>query len=288
MFTGSYVALVTPFRDGKIDFDRLDRLVEFHVENGTDGIVPCGTTGESATMSHDEHEQVIGAVVRRAEGRIKVLAGTGSNNTAEAIRLTRFAQDVGADGALLITPYYNKPTQDGLVRHYEAIAGGTSIPLVLYNVPSRTQVDMRPETVIECASLPGVVGIKEASGSIDQSVEILLGSDLTVLSGDDSLTLPLMLLGAKGVISVAANVAPRAVSDMTRAALAGDFLGARELHLKLFPLFTGLFMETSPIPVKRATALLGLTSEEIRLPLTPLAQANEEKLRNLLTEQGLL
>ena len=287
MFSGSFVAIVTPFRDGSVDIERLESLVDFHADNGTDGIVPCGTTGESATMSHDEHELVIRTVVERGRGRVKVLAGTGSNNTAEAIRLTQFAQEVGADGALLITPYYNKPTQRGLVRHYEAIAAATDIPLVLYNVPGRTAVDMLPETIAECASIPNVVGVKEASGSVDRTVEILRRSDLAVLSGDDSLTLPLMLSGASGVISVAANLAPREVSDMTRHAAAGDYETARKIHLKLFPLFGGLFMETSPIPVKAAMGMLGLCRDEVRLPLTPLEEHNTPRLRSLLSEQGL-
>ncbi len=288
MFSGSYVALVTPFLDGKIDFKRLEELIDLHLEQGTDGIVPCGTTGESATMSHEEHEVVIRAVVERVQGRIPVLAGTGSNNTAEAIRLTRFAQDVGASGALLITPYYNKPTQTGLVRHFEAIASETTLPLVLYNVPSRTGVNMLPPAVIECAKIPNVVGIKEASGSIDQTVEIVRETDLSVLSGDDSLTLPLMSVGARGVISVAANVAPRMVADMTRLASSGDFAAARELHLNLFPLFGGLFVETNPIPVKAALAMQGRIGTELRLPMTEMSEELKPGLKKILTELGLL
>ncbi len=288
MFSGSYVALVTPFLDGKIDFKRLEELIDLHLEQGTDGIVPCGTTGESATMSHEEHEVVIRAVVERVKGRIPVLAGTGSNNTAEAIRLTRFAQDVGASGALLITPYYNKPTQTGLVRHFEAIASETTLPLVLYNVPSRTGVNMLPPAVIECAKIPNVVGIKEASGSIDQTVVIVRETDLSVLSGDDSLTLPLMSVGARGVISVAANVAPRMVADMTRLASSGDFAAARELHLKLFPLFGGLFVETNPIPVKAALTMQGRIGSEVRLPMTEMSEELMPGLKKILTELGLL
>ncbi len=288
LFSGSYVALVTPFRDGKIDFKRLDELVDFHLEAGTDGLVPCGTTGESATLSHEEHEVVIRAVVQRTDGRIPVIAGTGSNNTAEAIRLTRFAQDVGATAALLITPYYNKPTQAGLVRHVEAIAADTTLPLVLYNVPSRTGINMLPPAVIECASIPNVVGIKEASGNIDQSVELIRATDLFVFSGDDSLTLPLMAVGAKGVISVAANVAPRLVADMVQRASGGDFLAARELYLKLFPLFKGLFVETNPIPVKAAVTLQGRIEPELRLPMTELAEEHMPGLKSILTELGLL
>ncbi len=288
MFHGSYVALVTPLRDGRIDLEKVDELVDWHVEQGTDGIVPCGTTGESATFSHEEHELLIRRVVERTGGRVAVLAGTGSNSTAEAIRLTRFAQDVGADGALLITPYYNKPTQSGLVRHFEAVAREVSLPLVLYNVPSRTGVNMMPPAVLECARIPNVVGIKEASGSLDQTSEIIRGSELSVLSGDDSLTLGLMSIGAKGVISVAANVAPAAVAEMTRLALDGDFDAARQRHLELYPLFQAMFLETNPIPVKAAMALQSRIANELRLPMTQLSEGYVEKLRQVLLELDLL
>jgi 4-hydroxy-tetrahydrodipicolinate synthase len=288
MFTGSLVALVTPFRNGKIDLEKLDALVDFHVEAGTNGLVPCGTTGESATLSHDEHEEVIRRVVDRADGRIPVIAGTGSNSTQEAIRLTRFAREAGADGALLITPYYNKPTQKGLVAHFEAIAKETDLPLVLYNVPSRTGVNMLPQAVIDCSRLPNVVGIKEASGNVDQTVEILRGSEITVLSGDDSLTLPLMAVGARGVISVAANVIPKLMVDLVDLAAAGDFSGAREVHFRLFPLFKALFVETNPIPVKAAMALQGRIGPELRLPLTPLPDAGKKQLEAVLADLGVL
>jgi 4-hydroxy-tetrahydrodipicolinate synthase len=284
MFTGSIVALVTPMRDGKVDPERLVELVDYHIAAGTNGIVPCGTTGESATLSHDEHDLVISTVVERAKGKLPVIAGTGSNNTAEAIRMTRFAQEIGADASLLISPYYNKPTQRGLVAHFETIAKETEIPLVLYNVPSRTSSNMLPQTVIECASLPNVVAIKEASGSIDQTVEILRGSDLVVLSGDDSLTLPLVSVGAKGVISVAANVAPKLVAEMTSLALGGDFEAARQLHFRLYPLFDALFIETNPIPVKAAMAFAGRISAEIRLPMIPLSEKSAEHLKKVLAE----
>ncbi len=288
MFSGSYVALVTPLNDGKVDLDKLGELVDFHIGEGTDGLVPCGTTGESATMTPEEHEIVIRAVVERADGKVPVLAGTGSNSTDEAIRFTRFAQDIGADGALLITPYYNKPTQAGLVQHFEAIARNTSLPLVLYNVPSRTGVNMLPPAVIECSKLPNVIGIKEASGSVDQTVEILRGSDLAILSGDDSLTLPLMSVGATGVISVAANVAPRMVADMVRFANNGDFAAARELHMKLFPLFDILFVETNPIPAKAAMVLQNRIGPELRLPMTQLSEKHMPALKRIMTEVGLL
>ena len=282
MFTGSFVALVTPFRGGKVDVEKLEELVDYHVEAGTSGLVPCGTTGESATLSHEEHELVISTVVRKADGRIPVIAGTGSNSTSEAIRLTRHAKEAGADGALLITPYYNRPTQKGLVAHFEAVSRAVDIPLVLYNVPSRTGVNMLPPTVIECASFPNVVGIKEASGSIDQTVEILSACELTVLSGDDSLTLPLMSVGAKGVISVAANVVPKPMVDLVDLAAAGDFAGAREVHFRLYPLFKALFVETNPIPVKAAMALQGMIGPELRLPLVPASDATREALEKVL------
>lgn len=284
MFSGSIVALVTPFRDGRVDRDALVELVDYHIDSGTGGIVPCGTTGESATLSHEEHDLVVSTVVERAKGKIPVLAGTGSNNTTESIRMTLYAQKVGADAALIISPYYNKPTQAGLVAHFEAIAQATDIPLVLYNVPPRTSSNMLPATVIECAKLPRVVAIKEASGSIDQSVEILLGSDLAVLSGDDSLTLPLMAVGAKGVISVAANVAPKLTAQMVEHALRGDFESARQLHHRLYPLFDALFIETSPIPVKRVLELQGRIQPEIRLPLLPLTEASQAVLSKVLEE----
>src|SRR5688572_2020387 len=282
MFTGSFVALVTPFRGGKVDVEKLEELVDYHVEAGTSGLVPCGTTGESATLSHEEHELVISTVVRKADGRIPVIAGTGSNSTSEAIRLTRHAKEAGADGALLITPYYNRPTQKGLFAHFEAVSRAVDIPLVLYNVPTRTGVNMLPQTVIECASLPNVVGIKEASGSIDQTVEILAATELTVLSGDDSLTLPLMSVGAKGVISVAANIAPKPMVDLVDLASAGDFGGARDVHFRLYPLFKALFLETNPIPVKAAMAMQGMIGPEVRLPLVPASDTTLAALEKAL------
>ena len=288
MFSGSLVALITPFRNGKVDFEKLEELVDWHIEAGTNGLVPCGTTGESATLSYEEHEQVVTAVVNRADGRIPVIAGTGSNSTQEAVRFTRYAHDVGADGALLITPYYNKPTQKGLVAHFEVVAKETDIPLILYNVPSRTGVNMLPATVIECAKFPNIVEIKEASGNLEQSVEILRGSNLTVLSGDDSLTFPLMAVGAKGVVSVAANVVPKMMVDLVDLSAAQDFPAARELHFRLYPLFKALFLETNPIPVKAAMALLGRIGPELRLPLIPLSEENQRVLRSVLSDLGVL
>lgn len=287
MFQGSLVALVTPFRDGQVDVERLEELVDFHVQSGTSGLVPCGTTGESATLSHDEHRLVISTVVRKADGRIPVVAGTGSNSTDEAIELTRFAQEIGADAALLITPYYNRPTQQGLVRHFVAIADATEVPLILYNVPSRTGVNMLPPAVIEVGKHPNVVGIKEASGSIAQTVQILRKSDITVLSGDDALTLPLISVGARGVISVAGNLVPSAMVDLVDLALEGNFPAARELHFRLEPLFEALFVETNPIPVKAALAMRGRIGPEIRLPMTEATEETRRILERVLDELSL-
>ena len=239
--------------------------------------MPAGTTGESPTLSHKEHERVIKVVVEAANHEVPVIAGTGSNSTEEAISLTKFAKKAGADGALMVTPYYNRPTQEGLYRHYEKIARKVNIPIVLYNVPSRTGVALSPETVARLSKIPSIVGIKEATGSMDQASHILSLCDITVLSGDDSLTLPLLALGAKGVISVIANIVPESVSEMVDAYFAGSLGKAKELHYKMFPLCRALFMETNPIPVKKAVGLLGLCSEELRLPLSPI-QPNHEKI----------
>jgi 4-hydroxy-tetrahydrodipicolinate synthase len=287
MFKGSFVALVTPFQNGTVDVAKLEELVELHIEANTSGLVPCGTTGESATLTHEEHELVIGTVVRRAAGRIPVLAGTGSNSTAEAVHLTRFAKEVGADAALVITPYYNKPPQKGLVAHFGRIAEEVDIPIIIYNVPSRTGVNMLPQTVIECTRFPNVVGIKEASGSIDQTVEILRDSEITVLSGDDSLTLSLMAVGAQGVISVAANVVPGMLRELVDMAAAGDLEGARKLHYRLYPLFKTLFVETNPIPVKTAMEMIGRMSSQMREPLSPIEPEHAEMLKSVLDELGV-
>lgn len=288
MFEGSFVALVTPFKNGQIDYKKLKALVEFHIENGTNGIVPCGTTGESATLSFDEHERMIGEVVSMVGGRIRVLAGAGSNNTMEALRLTRHAKKVGADGALLITPYYNKPTQEGLYRHYKLIAEEVDIPIVIYNVPSRTGISILPETVAKLSEIKNIVGIKEASGSIDQTTQILQLCNITVLSGDDSLTLPIMSVGGKGVISVVANVVPADIAALTRYCLEGNFEEARKCHHKLFPLCKGMFIETNPIPVKTAMKLLGKINGEMRLPLCDMTKEHENQLKNTLKNYGLM
>ena len=289
-FEGSIVAMVTPFRDGKVDEPKIRELVEFHVKNGTDAIVPCGTTGESPTLSHAEHKRVVEVTIEAAAGQIPVIAGTGSNSTAEAIELTQHAKQAGADGVLMVCPYYNKPTQAGLIAHYKAVAAAVDIPIIMYNIPGRTGVNMLTETVAALAELPSVVGMKEASGSLEQMTEVisLCGDRLTVVSGDDTLTLPLMAVGGKGVISVVANIVPKETAEMTRAALNGDWKRAKELHLRLFPLCKAMFYETNPIPVKTAMQLLGRLNGELRLPLCPMSQANRDKLQNALRAYGLL
>ena len=289
MFSGTLVALVTPFRDGQVDYAAIERLVEWHVEQGTDGLVPVGTTGESPTVDVEEHKRIIRTVVERAAGRLPVVAGTGGNATAEAIHLTRFAKEVGADASLQVCPYYNKPTQEGLYRHFSAIAEAVDLPMVLYNIPSRTGVSMTPATIARLADVPQIVAIKEATGSMDQTSEILSRCALTVLSGDDSLTLPLMALGAQGVISVVANLVPKDVKRLTDAMLAGDLETAQEAHRRLFPLCRAMFLETNPIPVKAAMKLAGLLeSDEKRLPLTDLGPENVEALKTALGAYGLL
>jgi len=289
MFSGSLVALVTPFKNGIVDFAAIERLVDWHVEQGTEGLVPVGTTGESPTVDVEEHEKIIATVVKRAAGRIPVIAGAGGNATAEAIELTKFSRDAGATATLQVAPYYNKPTQEGLYRHFAAIAEAVDLPMVLYNIPGRCVVNMTPETIARLAKVPQVVAVKEATGSMDQTSEIIARCDLTVLSGDDSLTLPLMALGAKGVISVVANVVPKDVKRLTSAMLAGDVAGAQAAHRKLFPLCRAMFVETSPIPVKTAMKWAGLLeSDEKRLPLTDLSAASAETLRRAMKEYGLL
>ena len=290
-FQGSLVALVTPFRDGKVDEAKLRDLVEFHVQNGTDGIVPCGTTGESPTLSHEEHKRVVEIVTQAVAGRIAVVAGTGSNSTAEAIDMTVHAAKAGADGALLVSPYYNKPTQQGLYEHFKAIAqAAPDLPLILYNIQGRTAVNIETDTVARLAEIPNIVGVKEASGNLDQmtSVVVACGPDFTMLSGDDSLTLPLMAVGGRGVISVLANLLPKEIAELTHAALDGDWKRARELHWKLFPICRGMFIETNPIPVKEAMAMLGMIRAEWRLPMCPMTDANRDRLRKILVNSGVL
>ncbi|MBC8285515.1 MAG: 4-hydroxy-tetrahydrodipicolinate synthase [Nitrospinae bacterium] len=290
MFEGSFVAIVTPFKDGKVDAEDLKGLIEFHIENGTDGIVPCGTTGESATLNHSEHEEVIRIAVETCKGRVKVLAGTGSNATHEAIELTLSAQKLGADGALLITPYYNKPTQEGLFQHFSAVAKETKLPIVLYNVPSRTSINMLPATVARLSKVENIVGIKEASGNLVQVSEIIqsCGADFEVISGEDALTWPILALGGKGVISVTANLVPDKFSKLCKAALSGDMDTARSLHYELLKLNNVMFIETNPIPVKAALALMGLIGSEFRAPLCPPSDDSLAAIKSVLQEYSLV
>jgi 4-hydroxy-tetrahydrodipicolinate synthase len=290
MFSGAYTALVTPFRNGEVDVEALEGLVEFQIGQGIHGLVPCGTTGETPSMTEAEDRLVIGTVVRVAGGRVPVIAGTGSNSTDMAIKYTRMAEEEGADGSLQVAPYYTKPTQEGLYRHFAAIAESTSLPLVLYNIPGRTSVTISAETTARLAEIPNIVGTKEATHSMDMASDIrrLCGEDFDILSGDDSLTLPLMSLGGRGVISVAANIAPAVVSEMVDALLSGDSVRGRELHYDLLPLFRALFVETNPIPVKTAASILGLCSDEMRLPMIPLAGENLEHLRRVMEETNHL
>jgi 4-hydroxy-tetrahydrodipicolinate synthase len=290
-FQGSIVALVTPFQSGKVDEVKLRELVDFHAAQGTDGIVPCGTTGESPTLSHAEHKRVVEIVIEAARGRLPIIAGTGSNSTAEAIDLTAHAKQAGATGALVVNPYYNRPTQEGLYRHFRAVSDAVEIPILVYNIASRTAVNVETDTLVRLVKdCPNIVGVKEASGSLDQMTQVILncGPDFSVLSGDDNLTLPLMAVGGRGVISVVANFVPRETAELTHAALAGDWKLAREQHLKLYPLSRAMFMETNPIPVKEAMAMLGMIGPELRLPMCRMADANRQRLEALLVSFGLL
>lgn len=290
MFQGSIVAIVTPFKNGAVDEEKLRELVEFQIENGTDGIVPCGTTGESSTLDYAEHDRVIKIVVEQVKKRIPVIAGTGSNCTREAIEITQHAKELGADGALLVTPYYNKPSQEGLFLHYKAVADAVALPQVLYNVPGRTSVNLLPETVARLAVHPNIVAIKEATGSLQQASEVLAlcGDNITVLSGDDFITLPMMAAGAKGVISVTANIMPKHVASLVDAFFAGNMEEARRLHLYLLKISNAMFIETNPVPVKTAVSLMGKCADEVRLPLAPLAEANRAKLGAIMKEYGLI
>ena len=290
MFSGSIVAIVTPFRNGKVDERAFGDLIEWQLANGTNGIVPCGTTGESATLTNDEHHRVIRLSVEVVKGRVPVIAGTGSNSTDEATSLTRHAKEAGADGALLITPYYNKPTQEGLYRHYKAVAEAVDMPLVLYNIPGRTGVNMLPTTVARLAVMKNIVGIKEGSGSVQQASEIAqtCGDRLTVLSGDDPLTLPMMAVGAKGVITVTANVMPKEMAQLVASFQAGRIDEARRIHFALSALFAALFYETNPIPVKEALGMMGKIDPELRLPLCAMSADNRNQLTRVLKEMRLV
>lgn len=288
MFRGVFPAIITPFKDdGSLDEDGLRRNVEILSKTGISGIVPCGTTGESATLSHEEHKRVVEIAIECSG--VPVVAGTGSNNTSEAIDLTRHAANAGADAALLITPYYNRPNERGLFEHFRKVAESADIPIVLYNVPKRTGVELRPEVVAKLAEIGNIVAIKEASGSLTQVsriIELTSGKNFSVLSGDDDLTLPMLALGASGVISVVANVAPRATVEMVDAFLNGDITRARELHYRLAPLVRAMFLETNPIPVKTAYCMMGLAAGPLRLPLAPMSEENEAKLRDVLTKMS--
>jgi 4-hydroxy-tetrahydrodipicolinate synthase len=290
MFTGSLVAIVTPFKDGKLDERAFGDLIEWQITSGTHGIVPCGTTGESATLTHAEHDRVVAFTVEVAKRRVPVVAGTGSNSTEEAIALTRHAKAAGADGALLITPYYNKPTQEGLFLHYKAVADAVDLPLVLYNIPGRTGVNMMPSTIARLTACPAIVAVKEGSGSVQQASEIiqLCGERLCVLAGDDALTLPMMAVGGKGVITVTANLVPNDMAQLVNAFLAGRLEEARAMHYHLYPLFTALFYETNPIPVKEALHMMGKIEREMRLPLCPMGNDNREKLLHVMKSAGLV
>lgn len=289
MFSDSIVALVTPFKSsGEVDFDAYGRLIEWQIEQGTNGIVPCGCTGEAATLSHDEQQQCIRFATERIAGRVPVIAGTGSNSTREALTLTKFAREVGADAALLITPYYNKPTPAGQIAHYRTIAEAVELPIVLYNVPSRTGTNMLPQTVAELSKTSNIVAVKEAGGSVDQVSQIISLCGITVLSGDDSLTLPMMSVGATGVISVAANVVPAKLAAMCEQFSKGDLEGARSIHFELLPLFKSLFLETNPMPVKAALAAMGLIENNLRLPLTPMLPDKFAQLEVVLRQLELI
>jgi 4-hydroxy-tetrahydrodipicolinate synthase len=289
MFTGAMVALITPFQDGEIDFETLDELIEFQMEGGIDGIVPVGTTGESPTLSYDEHKKVIERVVKVVGGQVPVIAGAGANSTAEAIELTAYARKVGADATLQVGPYYNKPMQEGFYQHFKAIAEVVDLPVVLYNIPGRCGAGMTPETIARLAELENIVAIKEATGSLDQASEIATRCDITIISGDDSLTLPLASVGGKGVISVVANIVPVDVKAMTDLILNGDFVSALKWHKKLFTLSKGMLtLATNPIPIKAAVAMLNMASEELRLPMTPLEEDKKAILEQTLVDYGLL
>ncbi len=291
MFKGSIVAIVTPFKNDQVDEKTLRKLVDFHIKNGTSAIVPCGTTGESATLNYEEHERVIEVCIEQAEGRIPIIAGTGSNSTQEAIMLTRHAAKAGASASLQVSPYYNKPTQKGLYEHFKAIAEAVDLPMILYNIASRTGVNIEPETIARLArDCKNIVGVKEASGNLEQMsrVKILCGKDFDLLSGDDVLTLPVLAIGGVGVISVVANIAPRDVATLVNTFQKGDIKQAREIHYRLTPLIKAMFIETNPIPVKTAMGLMKLCEKTLRLPMSEMLPENEKKLKEALRNYGLL
>jgi len=290
MFKGVMVAIVTPFKKGKVDEASLRKLIEFQIKNGTDGIVPCGTTGESSTLSHEEHDRVIEITIDAVKKRVPVFAGTGSNSTAEAIELTRHAYEAGADGAMMVSPYYNRPTQEGIYQHYKAVAEAVPIPIIVYNIPGRTGSNINPDTLARLAKIKNIIGVKEASGSIKQMSDVisLCGPNFTVLSGDDLFTLPLMAMGGHGVISVVSNVAPADMAALVDAFAAGDLKKAKALHFKMSGLIDALFIETNPAPVKAALSLMKKISYDVRLPLCKLSDANYEKLKKVMIGYGLI
>lgn len=290
MFSGSMVALITPLRDGQIDADAFERLIEFQIANGTTALVPCGSTGESATLTHQEHVEVVRLAVKFAKGRVPIIAGTGSNSTAEAIALTRAAKETGANAALLISPYYNKPTQEGIYQHYKVVAEAACFPLIVYNIPGRTASKIEATTIARLAELEHIVGLKESTGALDEVQEVirLCGSKIEVYSGDDALTLPVMAVGGAGVISVIANIMPKRCAEMAAAALAENWPKARRLHYEMLPLMRALFLETNPIPIKAAAAMMGYGRDELRLPLLPMSDAPRAKLRSVMQQFGLL
>jgi 4-hydroxy-tetrahydrodipicolinate synthase len=290
MFSGAIVAIVTPFKKGKVDEKSLRELIEFQIKNGTDGIVPCGTTGESSTLSHEEHDRVIEITIDAARKRVPVIAGTGSNSTDEALRLTRHAHEAGADGALLVCPYYNRPTQEGLYQHFKTIAQSVPIPIIPYNIPSRTGVNLLPETVARLAKISNIVGIKEASGSLKQMQDVisLCGDKFDVLSGDDFFTFPLLAIGGRGVVSVVSNIVPADMAAMVDAFAVGDIKKAQKLHHRLVPLIDALFIETNPVPVKAALAMMGKIAYDVRLPMYKMSDGNYEKLKGAMKNYGLI
>ncbi|MBW2630424.1 MAG: 4-hydroxy-tetrahydrodipicolinate synthase [Deltaproteobacteria bacterium] len=290
MFRGSIVAIVTPFKDGKVDEEALRELIEFQIKSGTDGIVPCGTTGESATLSHEEHDRVIEITVDAVRKRVPVIAGTGSNNTTEAIRLTRHAYEAGVDGTLLVTPYYNKPTQEGLYQHYKAVAEAVPVPIVLYNVPGRTGINLLPETDARLSKISNIAGIKEASGDLKQISKIveLCSDDFVVLSGDDFTVLPILAVGGRGVISVVSNIIPEDMAAMVDAFDEGRPDKAREFHYRMRPVMDACFLETNPVPVKAALAMMGKIEYEVRLPLCRMSDVTYGKLKQIMTDYGLI
>ena len=290
MFSGSFTAIVTPLKNNKVDFDAYKKIIDMQIEAGITGIVPCGSTGESATLSHAEHDEVIQKAVEFSKGKLKVIAGTGSNSTAEAIRLSKHAQEVGCDGVLLVAPYYNKPTQKGLYLHYKEVANAINIPVVLYNIQGRSAVNIEPKTIAQLAKdCKNIVAVKEASGSLDQMSQIrLLAPEMDLISGDDALTVPIMAIGGTGVISVLSNICPKVVADLVNAMLKKDLDKANEIAFKWLPLVKAMFIETNPIPVKAALAMMGICSDEMRLPMCSLSDEHKESLRKTLKSFNLI